>query len=705
MMERILTHPVLGDPKDHSIVEFLFEGEKASGVEGEPVSSALIALGVQVFSFHRKDGTGQGLFCANGQCSQCTVLIDGVPKKACVTNLAEGMDIRRLNGLPLLPSQDEVLCQAERRTIRTDILIVGGGPSGLSAAYELGRMGFQVVVADDKEKLGGKLILQTHKFFGSQEDCHAGVRGIEIATVLESKLKKLPNVTILKNAPVVAIFKDRKAGVYQNYISYLLIEFTALVVATGAREKNILFPGNDLPGIYGAGAFQTLINRDRVMAAKKILVIGSGNVGLITAYHALQAGIQVAGIVEISGKINGYRVHADKIRRLGVPIHLNATILRAEGTDRVLRAIIAQVDDRLAAIPGTAVAYEVDSILIAAGLAPCDEFLSQARSYGILAVAAGDAKEIAEASSAMFGGRIAAHSLAKMLGKRVEINPTWPAISEILKSRPGDSFSRSPVIPEKEWRPVFFCSEEIPCNPCVSVCPVQSIKLKSLRGTIMDLPYFDGTRCTGCGSCLTICPGLAITLVRRIDDAHAELILPWEFPATFEIGTSMELVDQGGSLMCLAALKAKRFHLPSKTWLLTFRVELAKASTIAGARLPNAKECIGESLAASNSVADERKGIVCRCERVSLDEIVEFIVENQVRDVAQLKTLRVGMGACGGKTCSQLLAKAFILAGVDPEEVEASTSRPLFMEVPMGEIVNEGLYRLGGKDAGAKGAP
>jgi bacterioferritin-associated ferredoxin len=134
-------------------------------------------------------------------------------------------------------------------------------------------------------------------------------------------------------------------------------------------------------------------------------------------------------------------------------------------------------------------------------------------------------------------------------------------------------------------------------------------------------------------------------------------------------------------------------------------VELAKASTIAGARLPNAKECIGESLAASNSVADERKGIVCRCERVSLDEIVEFIVENQVRDVAQLKTLRVGMGACGGKTCSQLLAKAFILAGVDPEEVEASTSRPLFMEVPMGEIVNEGLYRLGGKDAGAKGAP
>ena len=63
------------------------------------------------------------------------------------------------------------------------------------------------------------------------------------------------------------------------------------------------------------------------------------------------------------------------------------------------------------------------------------------------------------------------------------------------------------------------------------------------------------------------------------------------------------------------------------------------------------------------------------------------------------------MGACGAKTCSQLVGKAFALAGVDPAEVEPGTPRPLFMEVPMGEIVNEGLSRLGGKDAGSRGAP
>ena len=501
-MSRITSHPVLPIPEGRLEASFSFDGRPVTGFAGEPVASALVALGISRFSLHPKDGAPQGLFCANGQCSQCTVLIDGIPRKSCVTPLAEGMDVRTLEGLPVLPDMDAPLVQAERRAIHTDILIIGGGPSGLSAAYELGRMGFQVVVADDKEKLGGKLVLQTHKFFGSEEDCYAGVRGVDIAGRLEEKLQKLPNVTILRNAPVVAVFKDRKAGIYKDYSSYLLVEFTAMVVASGAREKSILFPGNDLPGVYGAGAFQTLVNRDLVGASKKILIVGSGNVGLIAAYHALQAGIQVAGIVEIMGRVNGYKVHADKIRRMGVPIHLNTTILRTEsgaagtgqaggkGEVRVTRAVTAKVDDQFRPIPGTAVAYDVDTILIATGLASCDEFLRQARDYGILAVAAGDAEEIAEASSAMFGGKIAAFALTKMLGKRIEMDASWLPKRDVLKSRPGDCFSRSPVMPGPEWRPVFFCSEEIPCNPCTTVCPVSAISLRPIRGNIMDLPYF-----------------------------------------------------------------------------------------------------------------------------------------------------------------------------------------------------------------------
>lgn len=702
-MPRIESHPILAVEKTKKDVGFLFNGEAVRGLEGEPVSSALIALGFFEFSRHPKDSAPQGLFCANGQCSQCTVLIDGIPRKSCVTPLEEGMDVRTLKGLPVLPETDMPLKQAERRTIHTDIVVIGAGPSGLSAAYELGKMGFQVLLADDKEKLGGKLVLQTHKFFGSEEDCYAGVRGIDIAAILEEKLSRMPNVTILRNSPVVAIFKDRKAGIYKGYSSYLLVEFTALVVAAGAREKNILFPGNDLPGVYGAGAFQTLVNRDLVKPARRILIVGSGNVGLIAAYHALQAGIQVAGIFEIMGRINGYKVHADKIRRMGVPIHLNTTILRAEGEGKVSKAITAKVDDQFKPIPGTSREYEVDTILIAAGLASCDEFLRQAREYGILAVAAGDAEEIAEASSAMFGGRIAAFTLAKMLGKRAEINPEWLPKREILKSRPGDTFSRSPVVPGPQWRPVFFCSEEIPCNPCATVCPTNAIHLRPLRGTIMDLPYFDNTKCIGCMSCVSICPGLAVSLVRRVAEDSAEVVLPWEFEADFEIGHEMELVDQEGRFLEKAPVAAKRHNKKNNTWLLTFRTSVQNASSIAGIRVQ--PEEATASLPVQESECLDLDAYVCRCERVTLREVVEFIKANNVRDINQLKTLRVGMGACGAKTCSQLVPKAFRLAGVDPAEVEMGTLRPLFMEVPMGELVNEGLSKLGGKEAGVRGAP
>jgi NADPH-dependent 2,4-dienoyl-CoA reductase/sulfur reductase-like enzyme/ferredoxin len=610
--------------------------------------------------------------------------------------------------LPKLPAQDEPLVQAERRSIRTDIFIIGAGPAGLAAAAELGTMGYQVLVADDKPRAGGKLVLQTHKFFGSESDCYAGTRGIDIARLLQDEATRHPSVTVLTNAPVVGLYKDRKAGIFLNYESYLLVEFTALVVAAGAREKALQFPGWDLPGVIGAGAFQTLVNRDLVKACRKILIIGSGNVGLIAAYHALQAGISVAGIFEAAGRISGYQVHADKIRRMGVPIFLNTTILKAEGAEKVERAHIAAVDEKFQPVPGTTRVYEIDAVLIAVGLSPCNEFLEQARRYGIMAVAAGDASEIAEASSAIYGGKTAAVNLACMLGKKIAIDPEWEKTRQVLASRPGDSYERSPIIPRLEWRPVFFCSEEIPCNPCATVCPVDAIQLKSLQGTIMDLPYFAGNHCTGCGACVAICPGLAITLVRRIADDKAQIVLPWEFNVDFDIGAEMDLVDQKGGFVERAAIISRRKVSSRNTWLLTFNVNVESASRIAGIRVQPGE--VAASLRRGNDArvaesTDVLDTVLCRCERVTLGEIVEFIKKHNVRDTNQLKSLRVGMGACGGKTCSQLVAKAFALAGIDPADVEPPTQRPLFMEVPMGSLVNEGLHKLGGKDAGARGAP
>jgi NADPH-dependent 2,4-dienoyl-CoA reductase/sulfur reductase-like enzyme/ferredoxin len=684
-MDRINRHPVLDIPSRESHATFTFDGRVMSGYEGEILSSVLFANGIRQFSEHPKGGAPQGIFCANGQCSQCSVLVDGIVRKACVTPLRAGMDVRTVHGIPDLLADDSAARVEKVETLATEVLVIGGGPSGLSAAAELAERGFDVVVADDKTALGGKLVLQTHKFFGSEEDAYAGTRGYDIAKILEAKVRAFPNVRVLANTPVLAVYKDRKAGLYADYKRYLLVDFKALVVAAGARERSILFPGNDLPGVYGAGAFQTLVNRDLVKAAKKVFVIGSGNVGLIGSYHALQAGIGVAGICEILPKINGYKVHADKIVRMGVPVYLGTTVVSVEGKGKVERITIAKVDTEYRPLLDTAKTFEVDTVLVAAGLSPCDELYRQAIDFGFTAVKAGDAEEIAEASSAMFGGRIAALSLAKLMGRKVGIDQDWLDKREVLKSRPGDIIPREPVELAASWKPVFFCDEEIPCNPCTTVCPTHSIRLKPLKGSLLDLPYFEGSDCKGCSACVAACPGLAVSLVRKIDAQWAEVKLPFEFDAAaFPIGSTLPALDQDGGFVEDAELLHKLYNKRYRTWVLTLKVRARDAARVIGIRVQD--ESVTAPLPVPRFDYLPDNAIVCRCERVSVGEIVRFIRENEVRDINQLKTIRVGMGACGSKTCSVLLPQVFRKAGVDPAAVTAGTLRPLMLEAPLGEL-------------------
>lgn len=684
-MNRIKTHPVIDATLEADNANFFFDGSAMTGKAGEAISSALFANGIKHFSEHQKDGAPQGIFCANGQCSQCNVIVDGVVRKACVTPLSEGMDIRSVKGLPKLLVSDEAATVYGTESYDTEVLVVGGGPSGLAASIELADLGLKVMLADDKAVLGGKLVLQTHKFFGSEEDCYAGTRGYEIAKILEQKAKNHPNITIMANTPVAAIFKDQKAGLYIDYKRYGLVRFQALVIAAGAREKSILFPGNDLPGVYGAGAFQTLVNRDLVKAAKRVFVIGSGNVGLIGSYHALQAGIEVAGICEILPKINGYKVHADKIVRMGVPIYLDTTVVSVEGGGKVERISIAKIDNDYRPILDTAKTFEVDTVLVATGLSPCDELYKQALSFGFIAVKAGDAEEIAEASSAMFGGKIAAISLAKLLGKNVKLDQSWLEKREILKSRPGDILQRTAPIISTGWRPVFFCSEEIPCNPCTTVCPTASIKLRPKKGNILDLPFFEGDNCKGCSACVAACPGLAISLVRSTSDGMAEVRIPFEFDASqFQPGIKLSALDQCGNSVTEAELVSKQYYKKYRTWVLCLKAKPEDAVRIIGIRL-QAKE-VTEPLPVARYDYLPDNAIVCRCERVSVKEVVDFIKTNRVTDINQLKTIRVGMGACGSKTCSVLIPQLFRKAGIDPSTVTEGSLRPLTLEVPLGEL-------------------
>ena len=319
--------------------------------------------------------------------------------------------------------------------IEIPFLIIGGGPAGLSAALIATELGIGTVLLDDGLMLGGQLTKQTHKFFGSKMES-AGTRGFVIGKQMVEELARRKNFTAYLNTTAAGLYEDGVLTAVQNEKVWLKFKPQCLLIATGASEKMVAFPGNDLPGVYGAGAVQTLMNVYSVMPGKRILMIGAGNIGLIVSYQLMQAGAGVAAIVEAMDKIGGYWVHASKIRRLGVPILTRYTVLKAIGEEQVAGAVIAKVDDMWKPIAGTEVEIEVDTICLAVGLSPTLDILFQAgvqmkyvpelggdvpirdkfmRTSNRSIYVAGDAAGIEEASSAMLEGQIAGLSAAKSL--------------------------------------------------------------------------------------------------------------------------------------------------------------------------------------------------------------------------------------------------------------------------------------------------
>lgn len=323
--------------------------------------------------------------------------------------------------------------------ITPDILVIGGGPSGLCAAISGAKSGAKVLLVERSKKLGGQLVKQTHMFFGSEKQ-YASTRGFDIGEKLAKAVQNHENITVLEDTTALGVYEDGVVTLEQRKgfeEGYLKVHPRSLIVATGALEKSLPFPNSDLPGIYGAGAVQTLMNEYLVKPGKRVLMVGAGNIGLIISYQLLQAGVEVAGIVDASSNIGGYLVHASKIRRAGVPIYTGHTIVKAEGNNHLEKATIAKVDQHWRPIHETKKELNVDVICISVGLTPSSAFFWQGgcdmvyvkelggyvpkrNQYLETTVenlyVAGDSAGIEEASSAMVEGSIAGLASSRKLG-------------------------------------------------------------------------------------------------------------------------------------------------------------------------------------------------------------------------------------------------------------------------------------------------
>ena len=429
---RIDKHPILEFAREKKIT-FYYEGQPVTAYEGESITAALHAAGIttlsESFRFHRP----RGLYCAIGKCASCIMEVDGVPNmRTCIIPVKEGMRVKPQSKSMVPPEAFTGYPEfKETPTIEIDFAIVGGGPAGLSAALYAARYGIKPLIIEENFLLGGQLIKQTHKFFGSRSH-YAGVRGIDIAGILIKEARK-KEIETWTSSSVIGYYPGNILGV-ERQGKYVRVKAKTILIATGASEKMVPFIGNDLPGVYGAGAIQTLMNVYGITPGEKVLMVGAGNIGVIVAYQLLQAGVEVAAVIEGLPRIGAYLVHSAKIKRLGVPIYTSHTISRVFGSSHVQGAEAVEVDKQWQPMAGTEKKFDCDTVGLAVGLSPSIEILSQAgakQTYipelggyinlhnenmetslpGVFV--AGDISGIEEASSAMMEGRIAGLSAAK----------------------------------------------------------------------------------------------------------------------------------------------------------------------------------------------------------------------------------------------------------------------------------------------------
>ncbi len=347
-----------------------------------------------------------------------------------------------------------------------DLVIIGGGPAGLSAAKVAAEAGLHSLIIERDNKVGGQLVKQTHMFFGSEKQ-YAKTRGIDIAGILINDVLEYPDqIQIMTNTTVVGIYDDNILTLLRDE-TYIKMKANAIIVATGASEKFLAFENNDLPGIYGAGAVQTLMNVHGVLPGQSVVMVGSGNIGLIVSYQLLQAGVKVKCVIEAAQMIGGYKVHASKLRRLGVDIKTGYSIKKAIGKEFLEKIEIAKLDQNWDYIEGTEEEIITDAVCISVGLSPLSSILSMAgceMKYvpylgGLVPYinhhhetsvrnifVAGDVCGVEEASSAIvegyYTGLIVSERLGKKHPKHDELYADYKAQLHNLRSGPFGETTR-----------------------------------------------------------------------------------------------------------------------------------------------------------------------------------------------------------------------------------------------------------------------
>lgn len=368
-------------------VSFTFGGKTLQGVEGDTVASALYASGVRTFTRSFKYHRPRGLLCVSGSCPNCLMNVDGVPSvRTCTEPLKEGMKVRHQNAWPslkhdflsILDRLDKLLPVGfyyklfirprfmwrmvspwirrfaglgkldvdnppgnhyEHVHQHADVAVVGGGPAGLSAAAEAGRAGLRVTLVDDQPALGGHLCHDSHVYGNLPLTGEHDPQGFEVAADLTQTLNEFPNVRVLTHASAFGLYEGNLLGILQGN-RVIKLRANSIIAATGAKRVPMVFRNNDLPGIMLADGVQRLVNLYGVKPGRRAVVVTDDDSGYQLALQMLDAGVQVAAVVDRRNASNSESSTAALVQA-GVAIHPAHHVVRAHGVRQVKAVTIA----------------------------------------------------------------------------------------------------------------------------------------------------------------------------------------------------------------------------------------------------------------------------------------------------------------------------------------------------------------------------
>ncbi len=454
-----LTHPRIR--RTGAPLRFTYDGLPIDAIAGETIAAALTASGIHAMR-HTRDGQRRGQYCGMGACHECLVVVDGqAGQRACMTKAGAGQVVRsaRTPGeigaslLPLVPPAGAAPAAAS-----VDVLVVGAGPAGLAAAIAARQAGAGVTVLDERAQSGG----QFYKPLAPSHQADQAPDAQFAAGIALYGRALAAGVEVRHGAQVWAAFAPTELGVIIDGRAWV---FTCrqLILAPGAYERPVAFPGWTLPGVMTTGAGQTLARAYRVAPGQRVVVAGNGPLNLQLAAELIEGGAHVVaalesaprpGMREVGALFAAARNGADLLRdgvrylarlaRHGVPVLWGHTVAAADGDGRVQGVRVVRLDAAGRAIAGSERVFEADALCVGYGFIPATELARMLgcthrvtdRHLGYLATVTeedgrtsvpgvfvvGDGADLGGARVALARGSLAGSAAARTLGHAAPVS-------------------------------------------------------------------------------------------------------------------------------------------------------------------------------------------------------------------------------------------------------------------------------------------